>query len=41
MTAFWSEFIKETWQGPGAPPNFVDPGVVAKRKDAEEQEQEQ
>jgi len=41
MTAFWSEFIKETWQGPGAPPGFVDPGVVAKRKDAEEQEQEQ
>lgn len=41
MTAFWSEFVKETWQGPGAPPTYVDPGIVAKRKDAEEQEQEQ
>jgi hypothetical protein len=41
MTAFWSEFVKETWQGPDAPPAYVDPGIVAKRKELEEQEQEQ
>jgi hypothetical protein len=40
MTAFWSEFVKQTWQGPEAPPAYVDPGVVAKRKSQEEQEQE-
>jgi hypothetical protein len=41
MTAFWSEFVKQTWQGPDAPPAYVDPGIVAKRKVLEEQEQEQ
>lgn len=41
MTAFWNDFVKQTWQGPGAPPPYVDPAVVAKRKVAEEQEQEQ
>ncbi len=40
MKSFWDEFIKETWQGPGAPPAYVQPDVVAKRKEQEEQEQE-
>lgn len=40
MTAFWTSFIQETWQGQDAPPQYVDPGVVAKRKEAEEQEQD-
>jgi hypothetical protein len=41
MIAFWNEFVKQTWQGPDAPPAYVDPGIVSKRKDLEEQEQEQ
>ncbi|MGB8645994.1 MAG: hypothetical protein WCF84_12210 [Anaerolineae bacterium] len=40
MTTFWSEFIKETWQGPGAPPQYVAPNVVAQRKELEEKEQD-
>jgi hypothetical protein len=41
MTSFWSEFIKETWEGPAQPPQYVDPNIVAQRKDLEEKEQEQ
>ncbi len=41
MKSFWGEFLKETWQGPDAPPSFVDPALVARRKAQEEQEQEQ
>jgi hypothetical protein len=41
MTTFWSAFIRDTWQSQDPPPQFVDPGVVARRKDLEEQEQEQ
>lgn len=41
MTSFWSEFVKETWQGPDAPPKYVDPSIVAKRREQEEKEQEQ
>jgi hypothetical protein len=40
MTEFWSRFIQETWQSQDPPPQYVDPGVVAKRKELEEQEQE-
>jgi hypothetical protein len=40
MTEFWSRFIQETWQSQDAPPQYVDPGIVAKRKELEEQEQE-
>jgi hypothetical protein len=41
MTGFWTEFVKETWQGPGEAPQYVDPKAVSRRKDLEEQEQEQ
>lgn len=41
MAKFWSEFLKENWQGPGDPPAYVAPEVVAARKAQEEQEQEQ
>ncbi len=41
MTAFWSAFIHETWQSQDPPPQYVDPGIVAQRKELEEQEQEQ
>ena len=40
MTEFWSRFIQETWQSQDPPPQYVDPGIVAKRKELEEQEQE-
>lgn len=40
MTEFWSRFIQETWQGQDPPPQYVDPGIVARRKELEEQEQE-
>lgn len=40
MTQFWSAFIQETWQSQEAPPQFVDPSVVAMRKEQEEKEQE-
>ncbi|MBI5878275.1 MAG: hypothetical protein HZB53_11550 [Chloroflexi bacterium] len=39
MAAFWNSFVAATWEGSDKPP-YVDPGVVARRKEAEEQEQE-
>jgi hypothetical protein len=41
MANFWDEFLKGTWQGPGDPPAYVAPEVVAARKAQEEQEQGQ
>ncbi len=41
MSAFWTGFIQETWQGPEPPPQYVDPNIVTRRKEQEEQEQEQ
>ena len=41
MKAFWNDFVKQTWQGPDEPPAYVDPAIVARRKEQEEREQEQ
>ncbi len=41
MLAFWRQFVKDTWQdASNPPPSYVDVAVVARRKEAEEQEQE-